>query len=201
MKKTTIKLDLNGPLKDSQRALAGFCSKRSNVAAVQDVAHTLAAAFQRGNKVLACGNGGSSCDAMHFAEEFVVKLRKDRRALPAIALTETSALLAAANDYGFDRVFERGVEAYGVPGDMLVAISTSGDSPNIIRAVRAARRRRMVTVGLLGRDGGKMRGMCDFEIIAPGRTSDRIQEVHMAVLHVVIEGVERLLFPENYRGS
>ena len=194
-----IRLDLAPSFKQSQQALAAFCARKGNIATVQDVSHTLAAVFQRGNKVLVCGNGGSSCDAMHFAEELVVKLRNDRTALPAIALTETSALLAAANDYGFEHVFARGVEAYGRPGDMLVAISTSGDSPNIIRAVKAARLQKMITVGLLGRDGGKMKGLCDFELIVKGETSDRIQETHMAILHIIIEGVERVMFPENYR--
>jgi len=194
-----LRLDLAPSFKQSQRTLAAFCARKGNIATVQDISHTLAAVFQRGNKVLVCGNGGSSCDAMHFAEEFVCKLRRDRMALPAIALTETSALLAAANDYGFEHVFARGVEAYGRPGDLLVAISTSGDSPNIIRAVKAARLKKMITVGLLGRDGGKMRGTCDFELTVTGETSDRIQEVHMAILHIIIEGVERVLFPENYR--
>jgi D-sedoheptulose 7-phosphate isomerase len=193
-----IKLDLAPSFKQSQKTLAAFCARKGNIAKVQDISHTLAAGFQRGNQVLVCGNGGSSCDAMHFAEEFVVKLRNNRKALPAIALTETSALLAAANDYGFEHIFARGVEAFGKPGDMLVAISTSGDSPNIIRAVKAARLKKMITVGLLGRDGGKMKGLCDFELIVAGPTSDRIQETHMAILHIIIEGVERVLFPENY---
>jgi D-sedoheptulose 7-phosphate isomerase len=194
-----IKLDLAPSFKQSQKTLATFCARKGNIAKVQDISHTLAAVFQRGNQVLACGNGGSSCDATHFAEEFVVKLRQDRQALPAIALSETSALLAAANDYGFEHIFARGVEAYGRPGDMLVAISTSGNSPNIIRAVKAARLKKMITVGLLGRDGGRMKGLCDFELIVNGPTSDRIQEAHMAILHIIIEGVERVLFPENYR--
>jgi D-sedoheptulose 7-phosphate isomerase len=193
-----MKLNLAQSFKRSQQAMAAFCGSPANLKAVETVAVTLAETFRNGNKVLVCGNGGSSCDAMHFAEECVVKLRHDRAALPAIALTESSYLLAAGNDYGFDRVFERGVEAYGTPGDMLVAISTSGNSPNVIRAVKAAARRRMVTVGLLGRDGGKMKGLCDLELVVKGETADRVQEVHMAVLHIIIEGVERIMFPENY---
>jgi D-sedoheptulose 7-phosphate isomerase len=196
-----MKLDLARSFKLSQKALNTFCGSPANLKAVETVAVTLAATFRNGNKVLVCGNGGSSCDAMHFAEECVVKLRKDRAALPAIALTESSYLLAAGNDYGFDRIFERGVEAFGTPGDMLIVISTSGNSPNIIRAVKTAARRRMVTVGLLGRDGGKMKGICDLELVVKGKTADRIQEVHMAILHIIIEGVERILFPENYNRS
>lgn len=196
-----MKLNLAQSFKQSQQVLSTFCAKPANLKTVEAIAVTLATTFRNGNKALVCGNGGSSCDAMHFAEECVVKLRRDRAALPAIALTESSYLLAAGNDYGFDRIFERGVEAYGAPGDMLVAISTSGNSPNVIRAVRAAARRRMVTVGLLGREGGKMKGLCDLDLIVKGETADRIQEVHMAILHIIIEGVERIMFPEIYRRS
>ncbi|MDI6739381.1 MAG: SIS domain-containing protein, partial [Candidatus Edwardsbacteria bacterium] len=118
-----MKLNLVRSFKLSEQALKTFCADKSNVKTVETVAVTLAQTFRNGNKVLICGNGGSSCDAMHFAEECVVKLRKDRKALPAIALSETSYLLAAGNDYGFEHVFARAVEAYGKPGDMLIAIS------------------------------------------------------------------------------
>jgi D-sedoheptulose 7-phosphate isomerase len=154
-----------------------------------------------GHKVMLCGNGGSSCDAAHFAEELTGRFRKDRPALAALACTDPGHITCTANDYGFDRVFERWVQALGQKGDVLIALSTSGNSENVRLAVEAARDKGMTTLGLLGGDGGKLRGRCEQEIVVPGATSDRIQELHMLILHVLVEGVERLAFPENYRPS
>lgn len=164
----------------------------------EKVAKVLAKVFNNGNKVLICGNGGSNCDALHFAEEFTGRFRGDRRALPAIAISESSHITCVGNDYGFDYVFSRGVEAYGKSGDMFIGISTSGNSGNVIKAVEAAKKIGMKTCVLLGKDGGKLKGMCDYEFIIPGKTSDRVQEIHMMILHIIIEGVERIMFPENY---
>lgn len=158
----------------------------------------MAEVFNAGNKVLICGNGGSNCDALHFAEEFTGRFRGDRKALPAIAISESSHITCVGNDYGFDYVFSRGVEAYGKCGDMFIGISTSGNSGNVIKAVEAAKKIGMKTCVLLGKDGGKLKGMCDYEFIIPGKTSDRVQEIHMMILHIIIEGVERIMFPENY---
>lgn len=135
---------------------------------------------------------------MHFAEEFTGRFRKERPALPAISLSDSSHITCVGNDYGFDYIFSKGVEAFGQEGDMFFGISTSGNSPNVIEAVKEAKKRGLKTVALLGKDGGKLKGMCDYEFIIPGETSDRIQEIHMMILHVIIEGVERILFPENY---
>jgi D-sedoheptulose 7-phosphate isomerase len=138
------------------------------------------------------------CDAMHFAEEWTGRFRKDREPLPAIALSDPAHLTCAANDFGFDEVFARSILAFGHPADLLIALSTSGNSTNVLRAVEAAKSRRMKVFGLLGKDGGKVKPHCDLCLVAPGNTSDRIQEIHMMVLHILIESVERLMFPEHY---
>lgn len=162
------------------------------------LANQIAQCFQRGNKVLIMGNGGSACDAMHFAEEFTGRFRNDRPALPVIAITDGSHITCVGNDYGFEFVFSRGVEAYATAGDIVIGLSTSGNSANIIRAFEAARIKQAKTMALLGKDGGLLRSCCDWELIIPGKNSDRIQEIHMLFLHVVIEGVERILYPALY---
>ena len=154
----------------------------------------LAECLQRGGRILSCGNGGSMCDAMHFAQELSGHFRGKRRALAAQAISDVSHLTCAANDEGFDSVFARGVEAWGKAGDALLALSTSGNSRNVIQAVRAARTIGMTTVGLLGRDGGQLNGLCDVAIVVPGTTSDRIQEVHIKIVHLLIEQIEERLF-------
>lgn len=178
--------------------LENFIKEEEKRKETEKVAEALAEVFNNGNKVLICGNGGSNCDALHFAEEFTGRFRGDRRALPAIAISESSHITCVGNDYGFDYVFSRGVEAYGKCGDMFIGISTSGNSGNVIKAVEAAKKIGMKTCVLLGKDGGKLKGMCDYEFIIPGKTSDRVQEIHMMILHIIIEGVERIMFPENY---
>ena len=178
--------------------LENFIKEEAEKQTTEKVAKDLATIFQSGNKVLICGNGGSNCDALHFAEEFTGRFRKDRKALPAISLSDSSHITCVGNDYGFDYIFSRGVEAYGKEGDMFIGISTSGNSANIIKAVEVAKNMGLKTVVLLGKDGGKLKGMCDYEFIIPGETSDRIQEIHMMILHIIIEGVEKIMFPENY---
>lgn len=163
------------------------------------MASILGDCFKTSHKVLTCGNGGSACDAIHFAEEFTGRYRGDRRPLPVIPLLESSNLTCVANDYGFAEIFARGVMAYGQKGDVLLAISTSGNSENVIRAVDVARKNSVQVLLLLGRNGGKLKGMGDCEVIVEAETTDRIQEVHMVILHILIECVERRLFPENYR--
>lgn len=178
--------------------LENFIKEEEKRKETEKVAKVLAEVFNNENKVLICGNGGSNCDALHFAEEFTGRFRGDRRALPAIAISESSHITCVGNDYGFDYIFSRGVEAYGKSGDMFIGISTSGNSGNVIKAVEAAKKIGMKTCVLLGKDGGKLKGMCDYEFIIPGKTSDRVQEIHMMILHIIIEGVERIMFPENY---
>lgn len=165
---------------------------------IAEMAAILVDCLSSGRKVLVCGNGGSACDAMHFAEELTGRFRKDRKALPAIPLTDSSHMSCVGNDYGFEYVFSRGVEAYGNPDDVLVAISTSGKSQNIIAAVDQAKAQHMSVICLLGKDGGYLKGKGDAEIIVPSNVTERIQEVHMLVLHILIEAIERKMFTENY---
>lgn len=183
---------------DAIRVTQEYCSRDDVILTTVEIAEKLADIFKQGGKALVCGNGGSACDAMHFAEEFTGRYRQDRLALPVISLTDPSHVTCVGNDYGFEEVFARGVEAYGKQGDLFVGISTSGNSENVIRAVQRAKHAGLVTVALLGKDGGRLSGECDYEFIVPEKTSDRIQEVHMMILHIIIEGVERILFPSNY---
>lgn len=181
--------------RDAQRLLGAFLEDAAAAESFDAVVALLVARFEAGNKVLVCGNGGSLCDAIHFAEELTGRFRKDRPALPAIAIADAGHITCVANDYGFDQIFSRAVEALGTPGDVLIALSTSGNSPNILRALEAARALGLGTVALLGKGGGKARGQADHEITVPtvpgAETADRIQEIHMMVLHSLVEGVER----------
>jgi len=175
-----------------------FIKNEENILQTVNISELIARTFQNGGKILICGNGGSATDAMHFAEEFTGKFRKNRKALPVIALTDPSHITCVGNDFGFEEIFSRGVEAFGKKEDVLIGLSTSGNSENIIRAFQKAKEIGMKTIALLGKDGGKLKGFGDFEFIIPAETSDRVQELHMTILHVIIEGVERILFPENY---
>jgi D-sedoheptulose 7-phosphate isomerase len=161
-------------------------------------ANLLVRCFRKGNKVIIAGNGGSLCDAAHFAEELTGLFRHQRPALPAIALSEPGHITCIGNDMGFEWVFARGVEAYGKSGDVFVGLTTSGNSSNIIKAVEVAQQREMHTVTFLGKTGGKLKDVADLELLIEGfSTSDRIQEAHMAAIHIVIEMVENQLFPNS----
>ena len=152
--------------------------------------------FRKGGKVLIAGNGGSLCDAMHFAEELTGIFRAKRRALPAIALADPAHLTCTANDLGYEGVFARGVEAFGKPEDIFIALTTSGNSKNLLEAVPIAKELGLKTIAFLGKSGGQLKGMCDLEWRVDGfHYSDRIQEAHMAALHIIIEMVEHELFP------
>lgn len=188
-------------LEESRRVLDAFIADPSTAETLDRMAAALADCFAAGGKALSCGNGGSACDALHFAEEFTGRFKKDRKALPVIPLLDGANLTCVANDYGFESIFSRGVEAYGRPGDVLLAISTSGNSRNVIRAVEAARAAGMVVMLLLGKDGGELKGAGDHELLVESPDTERIQEVHMIALHILIESVERRLFPENYEAK
>jgi D-sedoheptulose 7-phosphate isomerase len=189
-------------LEESSRVLAAFLGDQRALENVRKFARAAASTLGSGGLLMACGNGGSMCDAMHFAEEWTGRFRNNRRPLPAIAFSDASQLTCIANDFGYDEVFARSVEAFGKKGDLLVAISTSGESKNVLRAVEVAKSKGIVTVGLLGRGGGRALGMVDIPVVVPLATgSDRIQEVHIKVLHIGIETVERALFPTNYAAA
>jgi len=162
--------------------------------AVARAADLIADCLTKGNKLLVCGNGGSASDAAHFATELVVRFAKDRRAYPAICLASDGGLLTAAgNDYGFDEIFARQVAAFGVPGDLLISLTTSGESKNVKRALEEARARKLKTIAFLGRDGGSTIGLADVDLLVASDSTARIQEAHKLLLHVLCETVESRL--------
>jgi len=193
--------NIKNSFQNAAETFAQFAADQNIINATEKIGIIVAECFRKGNKLLIFGNGGSSTDAMHFAEELTGKFRKERKPLPAISLTDASHITCVANDYGFEEVFARGVEALGKTGDIAIGISTTGNSENVIRALNKAKKLGMISVALLGMDGGKLKGICDYEIIVPGKTTDRIQELHITVLHVIIETIERILFPQNYRDN
>ena len=165
--------------------------RRGDLTAVVESVEALESAFARGGKVLVFGNGGSAADAQHFAAELVGRLRTERAARPALALsTDTSVLTAIANDSGYDRVFARQIEALGVAGDVAIGISTSGGSPNVLAALAAARARGLTTIALTGRDGGKTRQAADIHVNVPHESAARVQEVQRTLLHAICELIE-----------
>ncbi|MBD3349213.1 MAG: SIS domain-containing protein [Candidatus Eisenbacteria bacterium] len=177
-------------------ALAHSSAAEQLPEAVAAVADLLSSTLESGGKVLLCGNGGSAADALHLAAELQGRLRRERRGLPAIALTvNPSVLTAVSNDYGYEMVFARQVEALGAPGDALVGISTSGTSPNVVRALELAHSAGLSTVGLTGSDPGGMEQYCDHVIRAPSEDTQRIQEIHIAVGHAICELVESRVAP------
>ncbi|NOT31668.1 MAG: SIS domain-containing protein [Planctomycetes bacterium] len=191
---------LRASFEEAAATLQAFLDDPECLAGVRRFVQVSLTALRGGKKLMACGNGGSMCDAMHFAEEWTGRFRRDRAALPALAFSDPAQLTCIANDFGYDEVFARSLEAYGNEGDVLVVLSTSGNSPNVLKAVEAARKKRITSVGLLGKGGGELRARVDVPIVVPrAQTSDRIQEVHIKVLHIAIEAVERELFPANYR--
>ncbi len=178
-------------------ALSNLRQDETTLAAVAAAGDLLVAAFLQGRSVYSCGNGGSMCDAMHFAEELSGKFRRERKALPAMAISDPAHLSCAANDFGYDSVFARFVEAHGRQGDVLLAISTSGNSPNILAAATVARQAGMKVIALTGKKGCKLEALADINICTPGGTpySDRVQELHIKVIHTLIELCEHRLFP------
>lgn len=162
---------------------------------LDQMARLLLSALKAGKKILLCGNGGSAADAQHFAAEFVGRFEKERRSLPALALTtDTSAITAIANDYSYDKIFSRQVEGLGNEGDVLIALSTSGNSRNVLEAVQAARARKVHTLAFTGKDGGKIKDLADLTLIVKSDKTSHIQEVHIFALHAVAEAVEKTFF-------
>lgn len=173
---------------ESARMVQALDHSAADVAAICDL---IIDSLKKGNKVLTAGNGGSAAEALHMSEEFVGRFRTNRRSLPAVALTaDATALTCIGNDFGFDHIFSRQIEGLGKQGDVLVIFSTSGSAKNLQMAVTAAKAVGVKTVGLLGRDGGPLKGQCDRELIVPGKATERIQEVHQVVLHLILDAVE-----------
>jgi D-sedoheptulose 7-phosphate isomerase len=188
---------IQAELTEARTVLDQFLANEANLTCIAQAAELLATSLRSGGKALSCGNGGSLCDAQHFAEELSGRYRHDRPALAAIALTEASHMTCVANDYGFEFVFSRFVQALGRPGDVLLAISTSGNSPNILNAAAAARAAGMHVISLTGKNGGKLADLSDVEIRVPHfGFADRIQEVHIKVIHILIMLIEKLVFAQ-----
>ena len=168
-----------------------------NQESLENIIHLIEKALRDGNKIMICWNGGSAADAQHFAAEFLGKFKKERFALPAIALTtDTSILSAIGNDYEFNLVFSRQVEWLWKEGDILIGISTSGDSENIVKAVEKAKEKKMITIWLLWRDGWKLKDIMDFSLVVPSQNTPRIQECHETIYHTICEEIELLLFKD-----
>lgn len=183
---------------DAALCLEQFMSNSANIELCEKFSSMLIETSRAGGNIFTCGNGGSHCDAMHFAEELTGRYRKDRKAVGALALGDASHTTCVSNDYGFEYIFSRQLQGLGRMGDLLIGFSTSGNSKNVILAFEAAKSMGIKTVALLGRDGGALKAKADLAIVVPGSTSDRIQELHIKLVHTAIETLERALFPENY---
>jgi D-sedoheptulose 7-phosphate isomerase len=185
--------EINSQLQDHQTVINLL--ERDMVPLIAEMGILISDTLNRGNKLLVMGNGGSAADSQHFVAEIVGRFKMERRALPAVALsTDTSILTAIGNDYGFDSVFSRQVEALAAPGDAVVGISTSGNSPNVLKALNIAKARGCRTIGLLGKDGGSIKGACDLALVVPSDNTPRIQEGHITIIHIVCDLVEKSLF-------
>jgi len=185
---------INTELKEAAEVLNNFINDENNFKLIEKAASLMADAIKSNNKIMSCGNGGSHCDAMHFAEELSGKYRNPRKALPAIAISDVSHITCTANDFGFDFIFSRFIEGLGQKDDVLFGLSTSGNSKNIIEAVKTAREKGIKVVLLTGKDGGKLNGLADVEIRVPHfGYADRIQEVHIKVIHILMLLIEKMI--------
>ncbi|MCE6989173.1 D-sedoheptulose 7-phosphate isomerase [Dyadobacter sp. CY323] len=181
-------------LLEAQSVLDQFLKDPVQIEKIEKAAGIMADAILNNGKIISCGNGGSHCDAMHFAEELTGRYRDNRRALPAIAISDVSHLSCVSNDFGYEYVFSRYLEALGQPGDVLLGLSTSGNSENIIRAVEVARAKGMKVIIMSGKDGGKLGGLADIEIRVPHfGYADRIQEIHIKVIHIFMLLIEKMV--------
>jgi D-sedoheptulose 7-phosphate isomerase len=179
-------------LLEAEKVLQAFIEDEQNLKNIEQAATLLADSFKQEGKVLACGNGGSNCDAMHLAEELAGRYREHRPSYPAIAISDPSHLSCVSNDYGFDAVFARYLEGVGRRGDVLFCLSTSGNSENVLKAIKVAKLKGISTIALTGKDGGKMAGLADVEIRVPHfGYADRIQEVHIKIIHILIYLIEK----------
>lgn len=183
---------IRSELREAAVVLESFMADENNLQLIADAATLISDAINNGGKVISCGNGGSHCDAMHFAEELTGRYRENRKAIPAIAISDPSHMSCVANDFGYEFVFSRFIEAIGQQGDVLLGISTSGNSKNVINAVKAARDKQMKVILLTGKDGGELGALADVEIRVPHMGyADRIQEVHIKIIHILILLIEK----------
>ncbi|MCS6823768.1 MAG: D-sedoheptulose 7-phosphate isomerase [Cytophagaceae bacterium] len=181
-------------LKQAEAVLQKFMEDEKNILNIERAAELMASSVKNGGLLISCGNGGSNCDAMHFAEELTGRYRSHREPIAAVAIADPSYITCTANDYGYSHIFSRYVKGIGRKGDVLLAISTSGHSENVIKAAEAAREKQMKVVALTGNDGGKLGKICDVEINVPYKGySDRIQEVHIKIIHILILLIEKHL--------
>ncbi len=183
---------IESELREASKVLDAFLKDTENATRIDEAADLMSKAITNGGKIISCGNGGSHCDAMHFAEELTGKYREPRKAIPAICISDPSHITCVGNDYGFEFIFSRYLEALGRKSDVLLAISTSGQSANVIRAAETARQRGMKVVALTGKDGGKLAKLADVEIRVPHNGfADRIQEIHIKIIHILILLIEK----------
>ena len=186
-------------LLESRDAVDKLIENEETIRAIAQSGSLIIEAFKKNNRIFSCGNGGSMCDSIHFAEELSGRYRDDRKGLPAIAIADPGHITCVGNDYGYEYIFSRYLQAHATGGDILVAISTSGNSPNVVEAAKYARSKNIEVIALTGNVNCKLSAHTSIEICTPvGRYADRIQEVHIKVIHILIELVERALFPENY---
>ena len=179
-------------LKEAAKVLGQFLSNDQNLSQIDAAAQLMSDAINNGGKIFSCGNGGSHCDAMHFAEELTGRYRENRKALPAIAISDPSHISCVSNDFGFDFIFSRYIEGLGNEGDVLLCISTSGNSKNVLRAAEMARQKKMKVVALTGKNGGELADLVDVEIRVPHMGyADRVQEIHIKVIHILIQLIEK----------
>jgi D-sedoheptulose 7-phosphate isomerase len=190
---------IRSSLLEAKAALDNLLANDAALARIEAAARLLVDTFRQGGRVYSCGNGGSMSDAMHFAEELTARYRKDRPGLPAIAISDPSHLTCVGNDFGYDDVFSRFIEAHGRAGDCLLAISTSGKSANVLKAARSAKALGMRVITLAGKPASALEQVADIGLCTPGGAyADRVQELHIKVIHILIELIERDMFPGNY---
>ena len=190
---------IESSLREAQVALDNLLQNKESMQNIAKAAEVIIRAFEGKSRIYSCGNGGSMCDAMHFAEELTGRYRLDRAALPASAISDASHMSCVGNDLGYEQVFSRYIEAHGRAGDCLLAITTSGTSKNVIRAVNAAKALDMKVIALTGRRNPELQALSDVYVCTPGGNfADRVQELHIKVLHILIELIERHFFPQNY---
>jgi D-sedoheptulose 7-phosphate isomerase len=185
-------------LVDGQNLLNSLINNESFIENGAQLSAAMIECLKNGGTLFTCGNGGSHTQAMHFAEEWTGRFRKNRKPVASLALGDSSHVTCVGNDFGFDQIFSRQLEALGRKGDMVLLFTTSGQSPNLVEAAKVAKTKGIKCIGILGRDGGVLKNMVDLAIIVPAQASDRIQEIHLKILHIAIESTERALFPENY---